>query len=85
MGPDGAVPPDAATLPDGGLPRRPTNCGPLAEGCSPGQPCPPACDCVLARERMALTPMAIVDQCILVAGAGPPSIEIKSHVMRLCE
>lgn len=77
----------AGAAPDGGAPSTPyqANCGSLAEACTPGQPCPPACDCVLRRQRMGMNPMAVIDQCILVAGATPPSVEVRSHIQFMCE
>jgi hypothetical protein len=91
-GSDGAAPtqlaaPDGGgTAPDGG--RESTliqlNCGPLAEGCTPGQPCSAACACVLAREQMGWPSNTVVDQCILVAGA-QPGVEIRTHLQVDCE
>ena len=85
---DGAAPddgrPNAGMVPDGGAPPFRLSCGSLAEGCTPGQPCPPACDCVLARQRMVMDPMTIIDQCILFSGTGPPSVEVRSRLVVHC-
>ena len=62
-----------------------SNCGSLAGGCTPGQSCPAACDCVAIRERMVRSQMIVIDECTLVAGAGPPSVEFRSHLTVDCE
>ena len=85
---DGAAssrPPDASPAPDGSAPPLRLNCGSLAAGCTPGQSCQAACDCVLIRQRTGMNPMAVIDQCTLFAGAGPPSVEVRSHVRVDCE
>ena len=80
--PDAAVPDGGGATLDAGVR---VNCGALAAGCTPGQACPPACDCVLARQRMVTAPGTVVDQCTLVAGGGVPSVEIRAHVRVGCE
>jgi hypothetical protein len=77
--------PDGGAAPDAGGPHVRLNCGSLAEGCTPGQACPPACDCVLARQRMGMDPKTIIDGCILAAGPGPPSVEVRSRLVVDCE
>jgi hypothetical protein len=85
LAPDGAALRDGA--PDAGSPTGlPTlNCGSLADGCTPGQPCPPACACVTARERgTEFSPAAVIDQCTLIIDTGTPSVDIRSHVVITC-
>jgi hypothetical protein len=72
--------------------QEPTSCGAAAVGCVPGQSCPAACDCVIARASgssrtglPAASQPKIVDRCILASVAGPPAVEIWSHDQILCE
>ena len=59
----------------------PASCGAAAAGCTPGQPCPAACDCVIAREPRFQPSISIrsVDRCVLAKAAGAPAVEIWSH------
>lgn len=67
----------------------PSSCGATAAGCTPGQPCPAACDCVTAREarfgRQPYLSGRAVDRCILAKGGGAPAVEIWSHEEVICE
>lgn len=81
---DGAAPDGSIRPIDSGVPFR-LNCGFLAEGCTPGQSCPAACDCVVNREGMTRSPMTIIDGCVLAAGTTVPSVEVRSHLVVGCE
>jgi hypothetical protein len=75
----------SGSFPDGGM--RTTDpaaldCTAAAAGCSPGGACKPACDCVIARD--GITGIAAVDACTLVAGAGPPAVEIRYEETVFC-
>jgi len=88
--PDAGATADAGWWPDGSIrpmdaaPYRP-NCGSLAEGCTAGQPCPAACDCVITREGMTRDTDIIIDSCILAAGTAVPSVEVRSRLVVHCE
>jgi hypothetical protein len=75
----------SGSFPDGGtrtMDPSTLDCTAAAAGCSPGGACKPACDCVTARD--GITGIAAVDSCTLVAGAGPPAVEIKYQQTVFC-
>lgn len=58
------------------------DCTPAAAGCAPGGPCLAACECVVAREQ--IPGVESVDSCTLLAGGGPPAVEMRSHQNPWC-
>ena len=79
---DGGGLADAGGLADGGSYQPPAlDCTAMATGCVPGGPCRPACDCVLARDHVGVV---VVESCTLLAGAGPPDVEVRYQQTVFC-
>jgi hypothetical protein len=60
----------------------PLDCTAMATDCVPAGPCRPACDCVLARDHVIK--FGAVESCTLVAGAGPPEVEVRYQQTVFC-
>jgi len=73
---------DAGAPSDGGAsPAATLDCTATAAACVPGGPCRPACDCVLARDRVN---QVALDSCTLVAGAPTPEVEVRYRQRVFC-
>jgi hypothetical protein len=80
---DGGGLADAGGLADGGSYQPPPlDCTAMATDCVPAGPCRPACDCVLARDHVIK--FGAVESCTLVAGAGPPEVEVRYQQTVFC-
>jgi len=76
-----------ATPSDGGLAGAASDsepsldCTATAAGCVAGGSCRPACDCVLARDRVSTL---AIKSCTLLAGAGPAVVEVRYEQAVFC-